>query len=366
MSNPIPARPRFRRSRRSFLSALGAAGVAGVGLSLPAARALAAEEPKLNFYNWDTYIGETTLADFKSASGIDVKMDLFGDNDELFAKLREGNPGYDVIVPTDNYVARMGKAGILQPLDHGEIPNRKNIGEEFLDAEFDPGRKFSMPYMWGTIGIGYRKSKVDRPVSWSSVWGPEAAKHKGKIAWLSESTSMLGMVMKSMGHSFNETDPARIKQAADMLIRHKENVLTIAEDNGQDLLAAGDCDLAVEWSGDIIALREEDDDVDYVVPREGSFIWQDCLCIPAGAPHPENAHAFINFILDAEVGRSIAEYIGYATPNNAAREIADPSYSADPAVFPDEETRKILEFSLSKDEAYYDVVEREWTRVLSA
>ena len=362
---PPAIRP-FRRARRSFLSALGAAGVAGVGLSLPAARALAAEEPKLNFYNWDTYIGETTLDDFKAASGIEVKMDLFGDNDELFAKLREGNPGYDVIVPTDSYVARMRQANMLQPLDFARITNAGNIGAEFRDAEFDPGRRYSLPYMWGTIGIGYRKSKMPRPTSWSAVWGPDSEKHKGKIAWLSESTSMIGTVLKYLGHSFNETDPALIKQAADQLIKHKANVLTVAEDNGQDLLAAGDCDIVVEWSGDIIALREEDDDVDYVVPAEGSFIWQDCLCIPAGAPHPENAHAFINYILDAEVGRDIAEYIGYATPNTAARQIADPAYRDDPAVFPDEETRKTLEFSLSKDEAYYETVEREWTRVLSA
>ena len=351
-------------SRRAFLAAMGAG--AAVGFSLTGNRAAAAEEKKLNFYNWDTYIGETTLADFKEASGVEVTMDLFGDNDELFGKLREGNTGYDVIVPTDSYVARMRKAGMLQKLDHGKIPNIKNISAEFTDAEFDPGRLYSMPYMWGTMGIGYRKSKVERPASWSVIWGEDSEKYKGRIAWLSESTSMIGMVLKYLGHSFNDTDPAHIKQAAEQLIRYKSNAKTIAEDNGQDLLASGEVDLAVEWSGDIIALREEDDDVDYVVPAEGSFIWQDCLCIPTGAPHPENAHAFINYILDADVGKTIAEYIGYATPNAAARKIADPSYSNDPAIFPDEQTRKVLEFSLSKDEAYYQLVEKEWTHILAS
>ena len=363
MLNSPRIRP-VRPARRSFLSALAAAGV---GLSLPVARrVLAAEEPVLNFYTWDGYVAENTLSDFKAATGVGVNMSFYSDNDELFAKLREGNPGYDVIIPSGEYVARMRKAGILQPLDHGKIPNRQNISEEFLDVEFDPGREFSLPYFWGTMGVGYRKSKVDRPVSWSSVWGADAAKHKGKIAWLSESTSMMGVVMKYLGHSFNETDPAIVKQAADHLIQHKGNIRTIADGNGHHLLAAGDCDMAVSWSGDILLLREEDDDVDYVVPREGSFIWQDCLAIPADAPHPENAHAFINFLLDAEVGRDIAEYILFPTANSAARAIADPSYRDDPAIFPDEATRNVLEFPAPRDEAYYQLMEREWTRVLSA
>ena len=366
MSSPIPTRSRFRRSRRSFLSALGAAGVAGVGLSLPAARALAAEEPKLNFYNWDTYIGETTLADFKDASGVDVKMDLFADNSELFAKMREGNPGYDVIVPTNDYVDRMRAAQMLQPLDHGKIPNFANIAENFRDAGFDPGRKLSMPYMWGTMGIGYRKSKMDRPTSWSSVWGPDSAKHKGKIAWISEPSSMLGMVMRYHGKSFNSKDPAEIAAAADQLIKFKDNVRTVAEDNGQDLLASGECDIVVEWSGDIAQLKSEDPDVDYVIPNEGSYVWQDCLCVPVGAPHPENAHAFINFLLDAEVGRDLAEFIEYATPNEAARKLTNEAYRNNPATFPSAAEMKVLEDSLYLGEERSELVDSEWTRVLSA
>ena len=353
-----------RRSRRSFLSALGAAGV---GIALPSARAFAAEEPRLNFYNWDTYIGETTLADFQAASGVEVKMDLYGDNTELFAKMREGNPGYDVIVPSNDYVDRMRVAGLLSPLDHSRIPNfRANIAPDFQDAAFDPGRKFSMPYMWGTMGIGYRKSKMRRPVSWSSVWGPESEKHKGKIAWISEPGSMLGMAMRYHGKSYNSKDPMEIRAAADQLIRYKGNVRTIAEDNGQDLLASGECDLVVEWSGDIAQLQKEDPDVDYVIPREGSYVWQDCLCVPTGAPHPDNAHAFINFLLDAEVGRDLAEFIEYATPNEAARKLTSAAYRGSSITFPSEAEMRALEDSLYLGEARSELIEEEWTRVLSA
>ena len=354
-----------RRSRRSVLAALSAAGLAA-GFSLRPKFA-AAEEPSLNFYNWDTYIGETTLDDFKKASGIEVNLDLFGDNTELFAKIREGNPGYDVIVPSNDYVHRMRSVNLLKKLDHSKIPNFKaNIAADFQNAAFDPGRAYSMPYMWGTMGIGYRKSKVERPTSWSAVWGPESAKYKGKIAWISEAESMFGMVLRYLGYSYNSTDPGEIKQAADQMIRYKGNVRTVAEDNGQDLLASGECDLVVEWSGDIAQLQSEDPDVDYVIPDEGSYFWQDCLCIPTGAPHPDNAHAFINFLLDAEIGRDLAEYIEYATPNEAARKLTGADYRNNRITFPEPAVMRTLEASLYLGEERSERIEREWTRVLSA
>src|SRR3546814_10325519 len=153
MVDHSPRRP----TRRSFLAGTGAIA-AGVTLLPSLGRGA---EKQLNLYNWDTYIGETTLDDFKKATGVEVKMDLYADNDELFAKLRAGNPGYDVVVPTNNYTERMIAANMLAPLDHAKIPNIRNVSKTFMDATFDPGRKYSLPYMWGTVGIGYRKSKVD-------------------------------------------------------------------------------------------------------------------------------------------------------------------------------------------------------------
>ncbi len=350
-------------SRRSFLARSGAVA-AGITLS---GKAMSAEEAKLNFYNWDTYIAEDTLPNFKKQSGIKVKMDIFGDNDELFAKLREGNPGYDVIVPTNDYVARMAKAGMLQPLDHSKIPNfKKNVGKAFQDGDFDPKRKYSMPYMWGTMGLAYRKSKIAKPTSWDVVFGPGSAAYKGKIAWISESNSMIGMVCRYLGHSFNTTDPKILKQATDQLIKYKGNVLTIAKDNGQDLLASGECDLVIEWNGDIAQLANEDPDVGYVIPKEGSYYWQDCMAIAKGAPHPDNAHKFINYILDAEVGKDLAEYIEYATPNEAARALTSESYRTNPFIFPSKEELATLEPNNYLGEEAYQVIENEWTRLLSA
>ena len=157
------------RGRRSLLQALG---VAAVGISFGGVAACSkgegkklanGEEAKLNFYNWDTYIGENTLDEFKEATGVDVTMDLFDSNDVLFAKFKAGNPGYDVIVPSNDFVERMSKAGMLLPLDHSLIPNKKNIDAAYINVEYDLQRKYSMPYTWLALGIGYRKSKVSSP-----------------------------------------------------------------------------------------------------------------------------------------------------------------------------------------------------------
>ena len=364
MKNKLNMSQNGRRAflRSSLFSALGVSAVAA-GFRLPAH---AAEEKALNFYNWDTYIGETTLDDFKSATGVEVSLSLFSDNSELFAKMREGNPGYDVILPSDTFVDRMRRAELLQPLDHSQIPNFKNVASKFQDASFDPGRQYSMPYMWGTMGIGYRKSKVPEPTTWGVIWGAESDQYAGRIGWISEAEAMLGMTLRYLGHSYNDTDASHLAAAATQLIKYKKNAKGIFEDNGQDLLASGEVDLTVEWNGDIAQLITEDPDIGYVIPSDGGFAWEDGLCIPTGAPHPMNAHAFINFLLDAEAGRDLAEYIQYATANAAARALMDDSYSKNPAIFPPDDTIAKLETAAYLGEARSDLVEREWTRVLSA
>lgn len=350
-------------SRRSFLAGTGAVAA---GLSIAPRFSLGAEEPRLNFYNWDTYIGETTLDDFKDASGIAVKMDLFADNDELFAKLKEGNPGYDVIVPTNDYVERMIQVEMLLPLDHAKIPNfRKNVAEPFQEAEFDPGRKYSMPYMWGTQGIGYRKSRVSAvPDSWKVLL--DSDEHSGRIALLAEGSNVLGIALKYLGYSYNSTDPKEIGEAEQLVTRQKPHIKVFAEDNGQDLLLSGEVDLTMEWNGDILQVMEEDDDISYVVPKEGSIVWQDCLAIPTGAPHPENAHRFINYILDAEVGAKIADFIQYATPNAAARTLLPAEYNQNPGIFPTEETLARCEPEIYTGEEAQRLKDEAWTRILAS
>jgi spermidine/putrescine transport system substrate-binding protein len=355
-------KPKFRPDRRSLLKGTGAAMV---GLTFLPRFSLAEEEKKLNFYNWDTYIGENTLAQFNEATGIETKMDLFADNDELFAKMKEGNPGYDVIVPTNDYVERMILANMLMPLDHSKIPNMANVEAAFQDATFDPGRKHSIPYMWGTLGVGYRKSKVSGGTdSWKIALEGEA--NSGRISLLGDAGSMIGIALKYLGYSYNSTDPAEVKKAEELLIAGKKHIKVYADDNGQDLLAAGEVDVAVEWNGDILQVMGEDDDVSYSVPNEGSLLWQDCMCIPNGAPHPNNAHAFLNHILDAKVGAEIADFIQYATANGAAKALMSDEYRNNPGIFPSDETIAKCEPSIYLGEDATKARDEAWTRVQAA
>lgn len=353
--------PKFRPSRRSVLKGTGMVAA----LAFLPRNAMSAEEKKLTFYNFDTYIGETTLADFNAATGIEVKLDLFADSDELFTKLKAGNPGYDVIVPTNDKVERMSKANMLMPLDLSKIPNIANIDPTFMNPTFDPGRKWSLPYMWGTVGIGYRKSKVEGTVdSWASLFTDE--KNAGRIALLGSQDFTIGSALKFLGYSFNSTNMDELNKAKDLLISSKKLVKKYADDNGQDLLAQGEVDLTMEYNGDIAQIMVEDQDITYVVPKEGGNIWEDTLAIAAGAPHPENAHAFINFIFDKDVGKKIAETIQYATPNKAARELMDAKYTNNPAIFPPAEVIAKCEFTAYLGEENIKVRDDIWTAVQAA
>lgn len=333
----------LRMGRRSLLQSMGVAavgisfaGLAGCGKTESGAAgkiAATGEEPKLNFYNWDTYIGETTLGDFKGASGIDVNMTLFASNDELFAKLRAGNPGYDVIVPSNDFVERMSAADMIVPLDHAQIPNMKNIDKSFIDVAYDPGRKFSMPYTWLTLGIGYRKSKVKaKPDSWKVLF--DSDEYKGRIAVLSEAGDMFRLYGKYLGKSVNALTPADIQTISALMEKQKPFIKAFHEDNGQDLLLKGEVDLVLEYNGDIAQIMAEDEDIDFVLPKEGSQLNSDTLCIPKGAPHPKNAHALINYLLDAEVDKKITETILYPTPNAAAKALMPDDYKNNPVIFP--------------------------------
>ncbi len=345
-------RPRTPVTRRRFLQ--GSTAVAA-GITLLPKSGWSASDPIVNFYNWDTYIGETTLDDFKTASGIEAKMDLFADNDELFAKLKAGNPGYDLIVPTNDYVERMIVAGMLVPLDHSKIPNIKNIDPVFMDPAFDPGRKYSLPYMWGTIGIGYRKSRVDGvPDSWK--WLYDSDKYAGRIAMLGQASDVIGMGLKYMGKSLNTRDAGEIKAAERMLIAQKPHIKVFADDNGQDLLLSGEVDLTMEWNGDI----------GFVVPAEGGLLWEDGLAIPTDAPHPENAHKLIDFILDAEAGAAIADFIQYATPNAAAKALMSADYTENPAIFPPADVIGRCETAIYLGEDVTRLYDESWTRILAA
>ncbi len=323
------------------------------------------EEARVNFYNWDTYIGDTTLGDFKAATGIDVQMSLFGNTDELFARLKAGNPGFDVIVPANEFVTRLRVSGLLEPLDHRRIPNIRNLLPAFVDVPYDPGRRFSLPYTWLVLGIGYRKSCVDGvPDSWKHVF--DSDRYSGRIGLFAESDDIIRVGAKYLGASVRGVTPAMTRQVVEMMIRQKPHIKVFHHDEGQDLLAAGDVDIVAEYNGDIAQVMADDPDLGFVVPREGSLLASDCLCIPKGAPRPDNAHRFINYLLDARISAAISRTIRYPSPNGAALALMPDEYRRNPVIFPPPAVLDACEYGDFEGIARARAVDEAMTEILAA
>lgn len=291
-------------------------------------------EKILSIYNWTDYIDPEVLDEFEQTFGVEIKYDTFDSNESLFAKIRPGNPGYDIIAPTSDYVEIMMKEGLLEKLDLENIPNLKNIDPKFSHPPFDPKNEYSVPYQWGTMGIGYNIEKTGEEIdSWGAIFDP---KYTDRVALMEDLRAVLGVTLIYLGYNPNTTNPQEIEAAKDYLVRHKETIAVFAPDTGQTLLAQGEVDLAVEWSGDIFQVMEENENLRYVIPKEGSIVWTDNLAIPKNAPHKELAEKFINFILKPEIGAKISNYIKYGTPNQAAidKGLIESEDLENPAIYP--------------------------------
>lgn len=366
-------------SRRSLLQQLGgvAVGITFTG-GLSACGGGGGGGPTVNVHNWDTYIGETTLDDFKEATGITANYTNFASNDELFAQFRAGNPGYDVIVPSNEYVTRMAEAQMLQELNKELIPNAANILLEFSGADggpgFDPGRRYSMPYTWLCIGIGYRKSKMPSPNFVPNSWRYllDSPQFTQRIAVLGESADLIRLAARYKGYrpgqlqSINGISESLLSEVEQMLIRQKPHIKQFHTDNGQDLLLSGEVDIVMEYNGDIAQVMRDNDDIGWVIPSEGSMQNQDCLCIPANAPNLEQAHAFINYVLDGQAGAGIADYIQYATPNGAAKALMPDNYKNNTVVYPTPEEVARLEYGAFEGDAASRRYEEIFTRISAA
>ncbi|MGH2412295.1 MAG: polyamine ABC transporter substrate-binding protein [Microcystaceae cyanobacterium] len=278
-----------------------------------------AQENLLSVYNWSTYIDPEAIAEFEKQFGAKVKYDTYENNEELYAKLKPGNPGYDIIFPSDYMVTIMAKENLVEELHLENIPNIKNIDPKFLNPPFDPQNKYSLPYQWGTMGLGYNIKKTGGEIdSWAEIFNP---KYKARVALIDELRSMLGGILIYLGYDPNTTNPDEITKAKDYLIQHKDSIAAFAQDNGQLLLDQGEVDITVEWSGDIFQVMEENSDLRYALPKEGSLVWIDNMSIPKNAPHKELAEKFINFLLEPKISAKISNFIKYATPNKTAIEM---------------------------------------------
>jgi spermidine/putrescine transport system substrate-binding protein len=318
---------------------------------------------KLNIFIWSEYIDPAIVTAFEKQFDCKVSLDLYEDNESMMAKMAGGGDAlYDIVVPSDYVVPAMIQRGLLAPLRQEHIPNLKNIEWRFINQPFDPNNQFSVPYQWGTDGLYLRKRK-DHPVdeSWALVFDP--ARQPGSFLLMDDMRLCFGAALKYRGHSVNSTDPKELAEARDLLVEAKKRSLGFeAGIGGRNRVLAKGAVLTMAMNGDAIRGVKEDSETYYFVPREGSGMWLDNLCIPAKAPHRDLAEKFINYILDAHVGAQLSNFNQYPTPNRAALEFINPEDLNNPAIYPPPELMQRLEFDrdLGETTKLYDEL---WTQV---
>jgi spermidine/putrescine transport system substrate-binding protein len=328
--------------------------------------ATAADPPTvnvLNVYNWDTYIEPDILTDFEQRSGVALNYQVYDNDQDLLEELQAGGTAYDVVVPSDFVVSIMRDEDLLAPLDKDNIPNLKNLDAKFVSPVFDPANRYCAPYQWGTVGIGYDIEATGREITgWEDFFDPTFA---GRVAMLDDYRTSLGVALLYLGHSPNTTDSRQIAEAVNFLRGYTAQVGAYLGDDAQDRLVNGDYDMVVEWSGDIFQVMEDNENIRYVIPKEGSIIWTDNMCVPASAPHKALAETFINFMLEPEIGARLSNYTQYGTPNAAALPYVNEADLSDPAIYPPAETQERLFFLVDVDIAATEIYQQAWGQLMA-
>ncbi|HUK60224.1 MAG TPA: polyamine ABC transporter substrate-binding protein [Stellaceae bacterium] len=350
-------------------------------LAVAAFGAHAAEEKILNIYNWSDYIAPDTVANFEKATGITVHYDVYDSNEVLEAKLLAGGSGYDLVVPSASpYLARQGQAGVYLPIDKSRLKNYGNLDPQILAAAAtaDPGNRFGVPYLWGTTGIGYNKTMVraalgaDAPTdSAALLFDPANAKKLAPcgISLLDSAQEIFPAALAYLGRDPLSRAPDELARAAAAVTAIRPYIRKFHSSQYINDLANGDLCVAWGYSGDVIQARnrareaKNGIDIAYSVPKEGAMIWIDMMAIPKDAPHPENALAFIDYVLEGKTIAAISNAVAYANPNTAATPFVDADLRDDPGIYPPPEVRKRLYFDQPVSAQYERLRTRAWTRV---
>jgi putrescine transport system substrate-binding protein len=342
---------------------------------------LCAEDKVLNVYNWADYIGETTIADFEREYGIKINYDIYDASPTVDAKLMAGRSGYDVVVHAAGYSSRLQNAGVFQEIDRSKLTNWHHLDENLLGqfAQYDPGNRYGLPYMWGTTGFTYNEDMIlermpDAPVNSAAMLFDPAVVSKFAdcgVSMLEAPTDVIPGVLLYLGRDPNSFELDDLKAAEEVLQAVRPYIKYYSSSKFMLDLPAGEICLAGSWSGDyaVATTRAREAGIDitlrYVMPEEGATIWFDAAYIPADAPHPDNAHLFLNFLLRPEVIAEISNFTGYANVNESATPLVLKEYRDDPAIYPDHEVREQLVATYLEEPKIERRRTRAWTRAKS-
>lgn len=352
-----------------------------LGTALTVSVSSMASASTVHVYNWSDYISETALDDFKQRHAINVVYDVFDSNETLEGKLLAGRSGYDVVVPSDHFLARQVQAGVFQKLDRSQLPNWSNLEEHLMKqvATNDPNNQYAVPYLWGTNGIGYNVEKVkevlgvDTIDSWAVLFEPENMEKLSTcgVAFLDAADEMIPAVLNYMGLNPNSHKAKDYEKAVEKLAKVRPYVTYFHSSKYVADLANGNICVAAGFSGDVMQAADRAEEagqgieIAYSIPKEGGNLWFDVLAIPADASNVEQAHAFINYMLEPEVIAGISDYVGYANPNKYADELMDEEVRDNPAVYPEQAVLDKLFVSEPLPANVQRIKTRAWTRFKS-
>ncbi|AOR23038.1 ABC transporter substrate-binding protein [Clostridium taeniosporum] len=286
------------------------------------------------FYNCGDYIDEDLLSKFEDETGINVQYSTYDTNEIMYQKLKSTPGSYDLVIPSDYMIEKMIQENMVEELDFNTIPNYKYIDDSYKNLSYDKNNKYSVPYMWGTIGIIYNPDKVKEPVkSWDILWNEKY--NNKQLIMFDSMRDTLAIGLKKLGYSINSTNSDEINAATEELVKQKQNLSPLYYvDEVKDKMIIGEAVMATVWSGDAAYIRLENPKLKYVIPEEGSNKWFDGMVIPKDAPNKENAEKLINFLCDPENAKQNVDYIGYSTPNKAAYEMLEDNIKNDKGIYP--------------------------------
>lgn len=295
----------------------------------------------LNVFNWSEYLPDSVIKEFEDQYHIKVNYITYSSNEEMLARIMAGNEIYDIAVASDYMVDVMRKQKLMEELNLNNIPNLKNIGNDFKNMPFDPGNKYSVPYMWGNGVIAVNTKMIPGTItSYSDLWD---SKFKNSLVVLDDERAIIGIALKKLGYSINETDPAKLEQARLELLKLLPNIKKFDSDSPSSALIKGEAAAGYMWGAEAFLAEKENKDIKTFFPKEGMYLWQDNFVIPKGAEHKENAEKFINFLLDPKVSAEITKEYPYANPNISAHQYIDKSILNSTTVYPTDYDMKIGE-----------------------
>lgn len=320
-------------------------------------------DKELNVFNWSEYLPESVLQKFEQKYGVKVNYSTFSSNEEMLAKVSAANGIYDLAMASDYIIQPMVQQGMIETIDLGGIPNFKNLMEDFVNKNFDPGNKYSVPYMGNTLSLGINPDHIKTPItSYEDLWKPEL---KGQIVLVDDQRFVLGMVLKTLGYSANDTDPAHLEEAKQKMLKLMPNVKAFDSDSPKTLMINGEVNIMLSWGPEVALAQREKPQVKTILPKEGLMITMDNFVIPKGAKHKKTAEAFINFILEPEVIAEISKSFPYINPNKEGRKLLDKETLENIAIYPPPEEMKRVE-SLQDIGDAVKLYDRVWSEVKSS